>query len=145
MKEAFRAAEKAYAQNEVPVGAIVVQGGKIIGRGHNLRETLQDPLSHAEIHALQGASQKLKAWRLEGCTLFVTLEPCPMCLSACQQARVDRVVYGAKDPKGGAITLGYKVHEDLRMNHRFSAEYLETPECEKILKDFFRETRSKKK
>lgn len=127
------------------MGAVVVKDGQVVGEGFNRRESTQDPLSHAEIHAIQSAAQSLGAWRLLGCTLYVSLEPCPLCLAACQQARVERVVYGARDPKGGAISLGYRLHEDERMHHRFLVEAVEFPESEKMLKDFFKQMREEKK
>jgi tRNA(adenine34) deaminase len=142
MDQALELARLAESQDEVPIGAVLVYRGKIIGEGHNQRETLQDPLSHAEIHALQDAAQKLGSWRLLDCELYVTLEPCPMCLAACQQARISKVIYGAHDPKGGAISLGYRLHEDARINHRFLVEYRENPACSQILTDFFRTKRN---
>ncbi len=142
LNEALAEARKAAAESEVPVGAVLVQAGKIIARGRNQREKLQSPISHAEIHSLLEGASALGSWRLIGCELYVTLEPCPMCLAACQQARVDRVIYGAKDPKGGAISLGYALHEDARTNHRFKVEFLENPECGEILTTFFRKKRN---
>jgi tRNA(adenine34) deaminase len=121
----------------VPVGAVIVREGQVVGRGYNRRERDQNPCSHAEIEAILEATRALKSWRLTGCTLVVTLEPCPMCLAACQQARVDEVIYGAIDPKGGALSLGYKLNEDVRINHRFPVRYEEWAECGQVLKDFF--------
>ncbi|HLE00918.1 MAG TPA: nucleoside deaminase [Bdellovibrionota bacterium] len=141
MNEALRLAEKAAAEDEVPVGAVVVHGDRIVGRGYNQRETRQSPMAHAEILAIDEASRNLGTWRLVGATLFVTLEPCPMCLAALQQARIDAVVYGASDPKGGAISLGYLLHEDLRTNHRFAARFEPSHECGEILTKFFRQKR----
>ncbi len=141
MTEALRLAKQAAAEDEVPVGAVVVfrEGAseRVVGRGHNRREQDQNPCSHAEIEAIICAAQELKSWRLENCTLYVTLEPCPMCLGACQQARLPRVVYGAVDPKGGALSLGYRLHEDARINHRFVVELEANEECGQVLKDFF--------
>lgn len=105
--------------------------------GHNRRETDQNPVSHAEIEALVQAARTMKSWRLAGCTLYVTLEPCPMCLAACQQARIKRVVYGAQDPKGGALSLGYRLHEDTRTNHRFEVQHLPVAQCGAILSEYF--------
>jgi tRNA(adenine34) deaminase len=139
--EPLKEAERAFEEDEVPVGAIIVKDGKIIARAHNQREQDQDPLAHAEIRAIQAAALALGEWRLLGCELVVTLEPCPMCLAACQQARFSRVVYGAKDPKGGALSLGYKLHEDQRINHRFEVDYVEDPRCGEILSRFFSEKR----
>src|SRR3954447_8827162 len=113
MDMALELARQAAACDEVPVGAVVVDPeGRIVGKGFNLREQAQSPLAHAEILAIEGAARALGSWRLIGCSLYVTLEPCPMCLSACQQARLAQVIYGAKDPKGGALSLGYAVHQD---------------------------------
>ena len=138
MQEALFLAQKAASEDEVPVGAIVVYQNRIIGRGYNRREQIQDPLAHAEIMAIQEAAKALGSWRLVDCTLVVTLEPCPMCLAASQQARVQEVIYGTSDPKGGALSLGYRLHEDRRTNHRFSVTLVEMSSCSQILKDFFR-------
>jgi tRNA(adenine34) deaminase len=143
MAEAIALANQAASENEVPVGAVVVHGQKIVGRGYNRRESDQDPLSHAELKAIAEAALTLRSWRLAGCTLVVTLEPCPMCLAACQQARVDQVVFGASDPKGGALSLGYRLHEDSRTNHRFPVTLLETETCKTVLQTFFRQQRQK--
>lgn len=134
-------AEKARLEDEVPVGAVIVHEGQIIGRGWNQKEGPSDPCGHAEILAIRDAGQNLKSWRLIGATLFVTLEPCPMCLAACQQARIQKVIYGAKDLKGGALSLGYLLHADLRTNHRFEVEYHEEPESQALLKAFFKQKR----
>jgi tRNA(adenine34) deaminase len=137
MAEALALARAAAAQDEVPVGAVVLHEGKIIGKGSNRRECDDDPTAHAEIFAIRQAAQQLGDWRLVGCTLVVTLEPCPMCLAASQLARLERIVYGARDAKGGALSLGYKLNEDARTNHRFEVEHVETPECSAVLKEFF--------
>ena len=139
--EALKAAKKAESQNEVPVGAVVVHDGIVIATGSNDRETNQNPTGHAEMHALKAAAAHLKSWRLIDCDLYVTLEPCPMCLSACQQARVRKVVYAAKDEKGGAICLGFHVHNHPQLNHRFEVIYEPLAECSQILKDFFKKMR----
>jgi tRNA(adenine34) deaminase len=144
LNKAFELAKKAESMNEVPIGAVLVLEDKLIGLGHNLKETHFDPTAHAEIQAIRNATQSLKAWRLEGATLFVTLEPCPMCLAACQQARLSKIVYGALDLKGGAISLGYKLHEDVRTNHRFEVEFRESKECSNILSEFFKNKRQAK-
>jgi tRNA(adenine34) deaminase len=144
LTEALRLAEQAASEDEVPVGAVVVHQGQIIGRGYNRREQDHNPLAHAEIMAIHEAAQKLKSWRLNDCQLFVTLEPCPMCLAACQQARIAEVVYGAQDPKGGALSLGYALHQDPKTNHRFTVQFEETPECGKILSRFFDKKRKQK-
>jgi tRNA(adenine34) deaminase len=141
MQEALALARVAAGEDEVPVGAVVVHEGQIVGKGYNRREADHNPVAHAEILALQEAARQLGSWRLIDCTLYVTLEPCPMCLAACQQARVARVVYGAQDPKGGALSLKYPLHEDVRLNHRFAVEYAPAAECETVLKDFFKTKR----
>lgn len=143
MRSAFFLAKQAEQEDEVPVGAVVIHNGKIIGKGYNQREKQKNPLSHAEMNALYEASQNLKSWRLENCQLIVTLEPCPMCLAACQQARIQKIVYGAQDPKGGAISLGYAIHEDSRLNHRFESHYHPMEECGKILSNFFSKKRKR--
>ena len=121
--EALKHATDALTRDEVPVGAIIVKDGIVIAYGSNTREEMQDPTGHAEMTAIREAAKALSSWRLINCELYVTLEPCPMCLSACQQARLKRVVYGAKDEKGGAICLGYHVHQDVKLNHQFEAIY----------------------
>jgi len=142
--EALKLARQAASEDEVPVGAVVVFDGAVIAEGRNTREKNQNPLGHAELTAIQEAAQKLGSWRLNDCDLYVTLEPCPMCLSACQQARIRKVVYGAKDEKGGAICLGYHVHSDDKLNHRFEVVYEAEDECSKVLKDFFAKKRGKR-
>lgn len=143
MESALRLAEKAKASDEVPVGAVIIHNGEILAEGFNQREGLGDPTRHAEIIAIQNAASKLGSWRLSDCTLVVTLEPCLMCLAACQQARLQKVLYGATDPKAGAISLGYHLHQDERTNHRFPVELMEHKSCGQILTDFFREKRAK--
>jgi tRNA(adenine34) deaminase len=140
--EALKLAEDAASRGEVPVGAVVVHEGKIVGRGSNSREESQNPVGHAEIQAIQEASRTLQSWRLLECDLYVTLEPCPMCLAACQQARVRKVVYGAKDEKGGAICLGFGVHDHPRLNHRFEVLYSPMEACSRVLKEFFANLRA---
>src|ERR1700712_2247528 len=118
MREALREAALAEARGEVPVGAVAVHAGVIIGRGHNLRETARDPSAHAELIAMRAAAAYLSSWRLVGVSIYVTLEPCPMCAGAAVNARVARVVYGADDPKAGAVKSLYRLLEDPRLNHR---------------------------
>lgn len=142
--EALKLAHIAATEDEVPVGALVIHDGKIVGRGYNLREKNNDPVAHAEILAIQEAARALQSWRLTDCTLVVTLEPCPMCLAACQQARIDQVFYGAKDPKGGALSLGYPLHQDPKTNHRFEVHFEDDPSCGAVLTDFFSKKRKKK-
>ena len=141
MEEALELARVAVGEDEVPVGAVVLLGDRIVGRGYNRREQDQSPIAHAEILAIQDAARTLGSWRLVGCSLHVTLEPCPMCLAACQQARVERVVFGARDPKGGALSLGFGLHEDARVNHRFPVVFEENPACGEILSAFFAQKR----
>ena len=145
MNEALQLAREAENEGEVPVGAVVVEDstGRILGRGRNCRETQSDPVGHAEILALQQAAKTLQSWRLTGCTLVVTLEPCAMCLAAAQLARVNALVYSARDPKGGALSLGYLLHQDQRLNHRFEVDRLDLPSCGEILSEFFRRKRKK--
>ncbi len=144
MLSALSQAQIAGSQDEVPVGAVVVHAGRVVGVGYNQREQTKNPVAHAEVLAIQQASRFLSSWRLVDCTLYSTLEPCPMCLAACQQARVQEVVFGALDPKGGALSLGYRLNEDLRTHHRFLARYYETPACSQILKEFFEKKRNSK-
>lgn len=146
MREALKEAAKASEKDEVPVGAVVVYEGKIIARGHNLRENKQSILGHAELVALSKASRKLSSWRLPGCDVYVTLEPCPMCAGALIQARISRLVFGCFDPKAGACGSLMNIPEDKRFNHRIEMEQgcLET-ECSELLKSFFSGLREAKK
>jgi tRNA(adenine34) deaminase len=138
LEQALELARQAAKEDEVPVGAVIIDAeGNLIGQGYNLREKDQNPVAHAEILAIQNAARGIDSWRLSGCTLYVTLEPCPMCLAACQQARLNTVIYGARDPKGGALSLGYELHQDKRFNHRFTVMQVESPECGAILSEFF--------
>lgn len=146
MKRALHLAGRAQAMDEVPVGAVVVWNGTIIGRGWNRRQTRQNPLEHAELMAIAQAARKLKSWRLEGCTLYVTLEPCPMCAGAIVQSRLERVVYGARDPKGGAVDSVMSMFEIPSWNHHpiWQGGLLEE-ECSSLLRTFFKEKRRQKK
>ena len=121
MELALSQARRAAERGEVPVGAVVVHAGEIVGAGHNLRESEQSPLAHAELIALREASQRLRSWRLEECDLYVTLEPCLMCAGAMLQARLRRLVFGCLDPKAGAVESLYRVCEDPRLNHQLPA------------------------
>ncbi len=142
MRRALELARAASSLGEVPVGAVVVKDGKIVGEGANAREQANDALRHAEMDAIGQACKALGSWRLTGCTLYVTLEPCLMCAGAIWQARLDKVVYGATDPKAGAMGSLYKVHEDVRLNHRLPVETgVLADECGQILKDFFKAKR----
>ena len=143
---ALSLAQQAADIGEVPVGAIVVYKGQIIGRGFNLREQTQNPILHAEMVALQQASSFLKSWRLIECTLYVTLEPCPMCAGALVQSRIDRVVYGCSDLKGGAVDSLYTLLTDPRLNHRAQVHSgCRADECAELLKLFFQARRKEKK
>lgn len=144
MELAIAEAKKALAHDEVPIGAVIVHKDKVIARGYNIRETSQTTLSHAELLAIAEANKSLGSWRLEDCTLYVTLEPCPMCAGALVQSRIKRLVYGAADPKAGcAGTLMNLLRED-RFNHQVEVEkgILEA-ECSMLLKDFFKKLRQK--
>ena len=142
MRLALDEARAAAAEDEVPVGAIVVAGGRVIASAHNQREQLQDPTAHAEMIALTQAAANLGSWRLENCALFVTLEPCPMCAGAILQARVPVVVWGAADPKAGAIETLYRLFDDARLNHRVEhVGHVLADECGRILTEFFRKRR----
>ena len=145
MKEALKEAEKAYKKLEVPVGAVIVKDGKIIARGHNQKETKTDTTKHAEIIAIQKASKKLKAWRLLDCEMYVTLEPCAMCAGAIINSRIKKVYIGTKDNKTGAVGSVLNLFEDFTFNHKVESEIgLMQEECEKLLKQFFKELRLSK-
>jgi tRNA(adenine34) deaminase len=146
MELALEQAKQAYDINEVPVGAVVVFENRIIGKGFNKRESTNSPMSHAEIEAIMEAAGGLKSWRLEDCELFVTLEPCIMCSGAIIQSRIKRVVFGARDPKAGAVRSLYELLEDCRLNHRVIVEEgVMADSCSEILTTFFREIRSGQK
>lgn len=135
-------AKKAFSQDEVPVGAVIVFGDEIIARAHNEREVRHDPTAHAEILAIREAARRLGGWRLAGCTIFVTKEPCPMCAGAIFQARIDRLVYGASDEKAGAAGTLYNIVNDERLNHQVEvATGICEAECRRLLRDFFRQKR----
>lgn len=143
MELALEEAREAARLGEVPIGAVLIgPEGEILGRGHNLREKKQDPTAHAEVLALQEAARRLGTWRLEGSTLYVTLEPCPMCAGAIMLARVERLVYGAADPKGGAIESLLNLYEYRGFNHQVSYQGgVLAEKCSKVLSDFFRDLR----
>jgi len=144
MREALVEARKAYALNEVPVGSVVVLNNLIIGRGHNLREVLNDASAHAEILALREAARHQGDWRLNGAAIYVTIEPCAMCAGALVQFRVQTLVYGARDLKAGAVDSGLNIVREPRFNHRVEviSGVLEL-ECREIIQDFFRSLRGK--
>ena len=145
-KEAIRPAKKARALEEVPIGCVIVSGGKIIARGYNRRNTDKNTLSHAELNAIRKASKKLGDWRLEGCTMYVTLEPCQMCAGALVQSRIDEVVIGSMNPKAGCAGSVLNLLEVEGFNHKvkITRGVLEE-ECSTMLSDFFKELREKKK
>jgi tRNA(adenine34) deaminase len=146
MRIALQQAEAALSDEEVPVGAVVVHAARIVGAAHNQRETLRDATAHAEMIAITQASQALGSWRLSDCTLYVTLEPCPMCAGAILQARIPRLVYGAADPKAGAVDTLYRLLDDPRLNHRTEVvSGLLAEPCAEILTRFFRTQRQKGK
>jgi tRNA(adenine34) deaminase len=142
MQIALEEAEQALRENEVPVGAVIVYEGRVIARSHNQREQLRDPTAHAEMIAITQAAESRQSWRLDGCTLYVTLEPCPMCAGAILQARLPQVVYGATDPKAGAVDTLFRLLDDPRLNHRVetTSGVLAVP-CGEILSRFFQEQR----
>ena len=142
MTVALKMAEKAVRKDEVPVGAVIVRNGAVIAKAHNLRETQRNPLAHAELIAIRKASRILRSWRLTGCTLYVTLEPCPMCAGAIVNARIDEVVFGAYDPKAGACGTLYNLTEG-RLNHKpiVTGGVMEA-ETASVLKDYFKKKRS---
>ena len=146
MKEAIEEAKKAELIGEVPIGAVIVHDGQIIARAHNLRETNQSSIAHAEVLAIDEACKALGTWRLEGATLYVTLEPCPMCAGASMLSRVERVVYGASDPKGGCAGTFMNLLQDDRFNHQSEViPGVLKEECGQLLSVFFRNLREEKR
>ena len=143
MSIALDEAQKAFAQQEVPVGCVVTDTqGKIISKAFNLKEQNSYACDHAELLAINEASQTVGGWRLSGCSIYVTLEPCPMCLSAIVQSRFKNLYFGAYDPKGGAISLGYNLHNDERLNHKVEVVGgIQHLNCGKLLSDFFKAKR----
>ncbi|WP_018248333.1 tRNA adenosine(34) deaminase TadA [Orenia marismortui] len=143
MKEALKEAKKAFAKDEVPIGAIIVKDKKIIARAHNLKEKLQDPTAHAEILAIHKAVKVLGGWRLTGSSLYVTIEPCPMCAGALVQSRIDNLIYGATDPKAGAAGSLFNLVNSNKLNHQINVQsgILEN-DCSQIMKEFFRKLRN---
>ena len=140
---ALEEARKAFEEEEVPVGAAVVFDGRVVGRGRNAKESGCDTTAHAEVQANRQAAQALGRWRLSGCTLYVTLEPCPMCVGAMISARLDRLVFGCTDEKAGAAVTLYDLARDARMNHQMEvASGVMADEAARLLKDFFRQRRA---
>ena len=142
MKVALKEAERAFDAGEVPVGAVVVRGAEIVGRGHNLVERLKDPTAHAELIAITAASETLGTKFLNGCTLYVTLEPCPMCAGAIVMARLDRLVFGAFDEKAGSASTLYNIPQDPRLNHNVGlVSGVEAEQAAGLLQAFFKQRR----
>ena len=145
MREALKEAKKAYLKNEVPVGAVIVKNNEIIAKGHNVKETKKDTTKHAEIIAIQKACKKLQTWRLTGCTMYVTLEPCSMCAGSLIQSRLDKVVIGTMDEKTGACGSVLNLLADYKFNHIVQIETgIMQEECKTILQQFFKELRARK-
>jgi len=143
---ALEQGKKAYKIDEVPVGAIIVKDGQIIGTGYNKKEILKDPIAHAEIIAIKEATKYLGGWRLMGCTMYVTIEPCPMCAGAIMSARLDRLVIGAKDEKMGGCGSVVNITENEKLNHSVNTTWrILEEECSLLMKNFFRELRKSKK
>ena len=146
MREALKQAKKAYSLNETPIGCVIVYDGKIIARGYNRRNTDKNTLAHAEIAAIKKASKKLGDWRLEGCTMYVTLEPCQMCAGAIVQSRMTRVVIGCMNPKAGCAGSVLNLLQMDKLNHQVEVERgVLGEECSQVMSGFFRELREKKK
>ena len=144
MEEALREARLAAAEGEVPVGAVVVKDGRVLGRGRNQRERLHDPTAHAEMIAITQAAEAVGSWRLDGCAMVVTLEPCPMCAGALVNARAARLLYGAGDPKAGACGSLMDLVNDPRLNHRMPVvRGVRAAECGALLREFFRARRGR--
>lgn len=145
MALALEQARLAAAEGEVPIGAVLVCDGAVVAHGRNARESAADPTAHAEMIAIREGAERLGRWRLSGCTLYVTLEPCPMCAGALVNARIDRLVFGAADPKAGATGTLYDLSADARLNHSFEVRggVLEQ-ECGQILKEFFQGLRERR-
>ncbi|NLX56499.1 MAG: nucleoside deaminase [Planctomycetaceae bacterium] len=142
MEQALREAKQALAEDEVPIGCVIVQGERVIAAAHNQREQLHDPTAHAEMIAITQAAAAIGDWRLEQCRLYVTLEPCPMCAGAILQARVPLVIYGATDPKAGAVTSLYHLLDDSRLNHRCEViAGVLADRCGRMLTHFFQAQR----
>lgn len=146
MKEALKEASKAYKEDEIPVGCVIVKDGKIIARAHNRKVNKNNTLYHAELIAIDKASKKLDSWRLTGCEMYVTLEPCPMCAGALINSRMSKLYIGTKDPKAGACGSVLNLLSDYKFNHKVEVEHgVLQKECEKILKEFFKELRERNK
>lgn len=145
MVEALEEAKKAADMGEIPIGAIIEKDGQIIGRGHNMTEGAKDPTAHAEMMAIRQAASHLGGWRLEGCNMYVTVEPCSMCAGALVWARIKKLFIGTMDPKGGGCGSIFNIVQEKRLNHYIEIETgIMEEECRQIVKDFFKELRSEK-
>ncbi len=142
LEEAYKEALKAYNKNEVPVGAVIVKDNQIIGRGHNLRISKNNALYHAEIVAIEDACKNIGSWRLDNSTIYITLEPCLMCLGAILQSRINQIVFGALDKKAGVILSNCQILENCQQPFKIKYRYIEDDKCSTILKDFFKKLRS---
>lgn len=145
MSQAIKEAYLALELDEVPVGAVIVKDGEIIGRGHNLKETMNNVTAHAEIIAITEGSKSLNAWRLTGCDMYVTLEPCPMCLSAIAQARISNIYIGTSDFTSGACGSAVELLKAERLYYKTNAIWVENEECKAILQEFFKKLRQRRK
>jgi tRNA(adenine34) deaminase len=146
MRIAIEAAKIAEENDDVPIGAVIIYQNQIIGKAYNQREQLKDPTAHAEIIALTQAAAFMESWRLNDCTIYVTLEPCPMCAGALVLARMKRLVYGCDDPKTGAVKSLYNIVQDQRLNHRLEVtSNVLAAECSELLQEFFQKRRTEKK
>ena len=146
MEEALQEAEIAFSLGEVPIGAVIVKDGQVIARGHNLTETTKDPTAHAEMAAIRQAAERLGGWRLPGCSLYVTVEPCSMCAGAMIWARIENLYIGAMDPKAGACGSVFNIPDNPRLNHRIHVETgIMEEECAQIMRTFFSRLRDRKK
>lgn len=141
ISEAINEAKKALEKDEVPVGAIIIKDDKIIARAHNLKEVTEDPTNHAEIIAIREACRVLGRWRLSDCTMYVTLEPCPMCAGAIVQSRIKRLCIGTYDPRAGGCGSVLNITQDERLNHWVDVRWLYNEECSSLLEDFFKKKR----
>ena len=146
MKEALKEAQKAAEMGEIPVGAVIVKDGEIISRGHNLTETAKDPTAHAEMIAIREASKVLGGWRLIGCDMYVTMEPCSMCAGALVWSRIEHLYIGADDPKTGACGSVFNIVQDERLNHQIAVDRgIMAEESSQLVREFFRNLRNKRK
>ncbi|GAB6138952.1 tRNA adenosine(34) deaminase TadA [Halanaerobaculum tunisiense] len=142
MRLALEEAKKAFAKEEVPIGAVIVKDKEVVAKAHNLKERLQDPTAHAEVLVVKKAAQALASWRLINCSLYVTIEPCSMCAGTLVQSRVEQLVYGARDPKGGAAGSIFNIVDNDKLNHKLSVKSgVLKEECSQLMKDFFKQLR----